>query len=184
MKKWRKWFWAIHRDLGYFFFATTVIYAISGIAINHIQDWNPNFIITTQEFTFNMPEDNGTLDKEFILGELSENDIQSSYKKHYFPSEDVLKIFLKDGSVMVDITNGDALYESIRKRPVFHTFNYLHYNPHKYWTWFSDAYAIALFLLAVTGLFLLRGKKGIIGRGAWLTALGIIIPIIFLLIYY
>jgi hypothetical protein len=30
---------------------------------------------------------------------------------------------------------------------------------------------------------MIRGKKGITGRGAWLTAAGIIIPLIFLLVY-
>jgi hypothetical protein len=38
--------------------------------------------------------------------------------------------------------------------------------------------------LAITGLFLVRGKKGITGRGAWLTALGIIIPLVYLIIYF
>jgi hypothetical protein len=40
-----------------------------------------------------------------------------------------------------------------------------------------------LILLAVTGLFILGGKNGISGRGAWLTALGIIIPALFLIFY-
>ena len=39
-------------------------------------------------------------------------------------------------------------------------------------------------LLAITGLFILKGKNGITRRGAWLTALGIVVPIIFLLINY
>ena len=42
----------------------------------------------------------------------------------------------------------------------------------------------ALIALAITGLFLVRGKKGITGRGAWLTVLGILIPMIYLLIYF
>jgi hypothetical protein len=44
--------------------------------------------------------------------------------------------------------------------------------------WFSDVYAAALALLAVTGLFVLKGKQGIKGRGAWLTASGVIVPLI------
>jgi hypothetical protein len=42
---WRKWNRAIHRDLGYLCFGLTLIYTISGIAMNHIQDWNPNYKI-------------------------------------------------------------------------------------------------------------------------------------------
>jgi hypothetical protein len=53
----------------------------------------------------------------------------------------------------------------------------------KVWTYFSDLYAVALLFLAVSGLFVLKGKNGLAGRGKWLTAIGVIIPIVFLLIY-
>ena len=42
-KRWRAWLRAIHRDLGYLAVGFTVIYALSGIAMNHIDDWDPNF---------------------------------------------------------------------------------------------------------------------------------------------
>ena len=41
--KWRRWNNVLHRDLGYFCVALTVIYAISGVAVNHIHHWNPNY---------------------------------------------------------------------------------------------------------------------------------------------
>jgi hypothetical protein len=42
-KRWRAWLRAIHRDVGYFAVGFTVIYALSGIAMNHLEDWNPSF---------------------------------------------------------------------------------------------------------------------------------------------
>jgi hypothetical protein len=48
-KRWRGWLRAIHRDVGYLAVGLTLIYAMSGLAINHIQDWDPNF--TTYEKT-------------------------------------------------------------------------------------------------------------------------------------
>ena len=46
-KKWgakaRAWLRAWHRDVGYLLVGLTVVYAVSGIAINHIDDWDPNF---------------------------------------------------------------------------------------------------------------------------------------------
>jgi len=39
-------------------------------------------------------------------------------------------------------------------------------------------------VLAISGLFILKGKNGITRRGAWLTAAGIIVPIVFLVMYY
>ena len=41
----------------------------------------------------------------------------------------------------------------------------------------------ALILVAITGLFVLKGKKGITGRGAWLTGAGVLIPLVFLVMY-
>jgi hypothetical protein len=56
--------------------------------------------------------------------------------------------------------------------------NSLHLNQAgRAWMWFSDVYAAALGFLAVTGLFVLRGKQGIKGRGAWLTAAGVLMPL-------
>ena len=41
--KWRKLFRTLHRDIGYVAAALTIAYAISGVAVNHIEDWNPNY---------------------------------------------------------------------------------------------------------------------------------------------
>ena len=178
---WRKWFRVVHRDFGYLFFGVTLVYAISGIAINHLDDWNPNYIITREEIQTDLGEGAG---REEIIDMLRTCNEADNYKNHYFPNENGLKIFLKDGVVYVNLNSGKGLIEKNRRRPVFREMNYLHYNPVKWWTWFSDLYAAALMALAITGLFLVRGRKGITGRGAWLTILGILIPLIYLFIYY
>ncbi|MBN1340198.1 MAG: PepSY-associated TM helix domain-containing protein [Bacteroidales bacterium] len=182
--KWRKWIRAIHRDLGYFFFALTVIYALSGIAINHVKEWNPNYIITNAEHRFTIPENASGLTREDVLAMLSGIGEEDNYKKHYYPFENQLKIFIDGGSVVIDLQTGFGVVEKIRRRPVFHLVNYIHYNPGKWWTTFSDFYAISLILIAFTGLFILKGSKGITARGAWLTAAGIIVPLIYILLFY
>jgi len=179
--KWRKWFRVIHRDFGYLFFGVTLVYAISGIAINHLNDWNPNYVITTEEINTSLDRSS---DKNAILSMLEDHSEHKNYKNHYYPSENGLKIFLKEGVVYVNLSTGEGLIEKSKRRPMFREMNYLHYNPVKYWTWFSDLYAGALIALAITGIFLVRGKKGITGRGAWLTILGILIPLIYLFIYF
>lgn len=178
---WRKWFRIIHRDFGYLFFGVTLVYAISGIAINHLDTWNPNYIITTGNFETRLEAGASKAD---VLEMLKEQDEEENYKNHYFPDEDNLRIFLKNGNIYVNLNTGYASMEKIRRRPVFREMNYLHYNPVKWWTWFSYLFAAALIVLAITGLFLVRGKKGITGRGAWLTVLGIIIPLLFLYLYF
>ena len=181
---WRKYNRAIHRDLGYLFFAMTVIYALSGIAVNHINDWNPNYVITDRSGNLGPVSQPETLGREQISRLLEKAGEGSKFKKHYMPSEDVIKVFVDGGSVMIYTTTGDYQVEKIRRRPVFHLVNYLHYNPGKWWTWVSDVFAGALILLAFTGLFILKGKNGITRRGAVLTLAGILIPLAFLLMFY
>ncbi len=48
----------------------------------------------------------------------------------------------------------------------------------------DDAFAVGLIFLAVSGLFMVKGKKGIKWRGTFFTIAGILIPILFLLFYY
>ena len=39
---WRRLLVVVHRDIGYLCAGLTVIYAVSGIAVNPIEGWNPN----------------------------------------------------------------------------------------------------------------------------------------------
>ena len=175
----------LHRDLGYIFFFMTIIYGLSGIALNHIDDWNPSYIIKTKELkvdTHQLKKEDLTIGSiTQLIDKYAEGE---KYKNHYFPNDNTLKIFIKDGNISLDLTTGQGQIETSKRRPVFHQFNYLHYNPQRWWTIISDIYAISLLLLAITGLFILKGKNGITGRGAWLTALGVVVPILFLLLYY
>mgnify|MGYP001179297648 FL=1 len=175
---------SLHRDLGYIFFFMTIVYGLSGIALNHLDDWNPNYIVKFSEFQIEQKLTKENLDKKQVTELIQKFAPGEKYKNHYFPNDNQLKIFIKDGNILVDLSTGYGEIETSKRRPVFHQFNYLHYNPRKWWTVISDIYAISLLLLAITGLFILKGKTGITGRGAWLTGLGILIPIIYLLIYY
>jgi len=67
---------------------------------------------------------------------------------------------------------------------LFREVNYLHYNPIKYWTWYSDIFAGALIILALSGILIPRGDQGITRRGAWMVVLGVLIPFIYLLVYF
>ena len=184
MKTLRKWSRILHRDIGYFFIGTTLIYGISGIALNHMSDWNPNYTIEINNFETDLNLSNSKDVKEQILLLLDNVDHRKNYKKHYYPSNNRLKIFLKGGSsIVVNIINGYGTAEKIKKRPLFFEVNYLHYNPNKIWTWFSDIFAAALILFAITSFFMVKGKKGITGIGGIYTVLGILIPLLFLLFY-
>jgi uncharacterized protein len=173
----------LHRDLGYFFFGMTIIYAISGIALNHRHQWNPNYIITRGEFKSEKAAAGEQIDRQFALEILKELNLNAVYRTHLVAGGN-LRIYTDGGSVNIDLEDGSGSYEIIRKRPVFNQVNFLHYNtPKKLWTWFSDIYAGGLIVLAATGLFMIKGRNGITGRGAWLTVSGVIIPLVLLFLY-
>ncbi len=183
--KLRKLNYILHRDLGYLFFGMCIIYAVSGIALNHLRDWNPNYVIKKFDVTLSEKINRDSITKEWIESFLEDIDVPKEYKKHYFPSNSMLKVFLMHGNVEVNLESGKGTLETIRKRPILNEFNYLHYNPGVAWKWFSDIFCVALFILAGSGLFIIRsGKNSIKGwRGITYTAIGIIIPLILFLMY-
>ncbi len=176
---------ALHRDFGYFFAAMTIIYALSGIALNHRKDWNPNYNIRRTEHLVKIPADLHTNEKLVVEQILKQIGQEKNYRQYYFPSVDELKIFMiGGGSVAVNLSNGKLLFENLYKRPLFFEVNFLHYNPGELWMWFSDFFCVALMVLAIGGLFILKGKNGITRRGAWLASAGILVPVVFLIMYY
>ncbi len=177
----RKWSRILHRDIGFFFIGTTLIYGLSGIALNHINDWNPNYFVEVKTFETQVSLEKDEAIKTHILELLDEIAPNETYKQHYYPQNDQIKIFLSGGSsVIVNLESGKGQAEFLRKRVLFYEANYLHYNPNSWWKWFSDIYAGALILFAITSLFMVRGKYGMRGWGGIYTALGIIIPLLFL----
>lgn len=183
---WRKWNRWLHRETGFLFFGMAIIYGISGIALNHgvARHWNPGIISRSETFQYQAPLQKSDINRAVIEELLELTGETSKFKQYYFPNKDFLMIYLKGGHITMELATGNVSLTSVRNRPVFNELNYLHYNkPKKLWTWFSDLFAFSLILLAISGLVMVRGKKGITGRGGIMVAAGILIPLIFLIIY-
>lgn len=175
----------LHRDLGYFFFGMFVVYGLSGIALNHVHEWNPNYIITQDTIYSDLILKN-PVSEDAVIQLLEETGrSKKELKKFYHPNKTSLKIFVQNGSITMDLLTGTGYIEEIRNRPVFKEINFLHYNNAKrLWTWFSDIFAGAMIIIAITGLFILKGKNSIAGKGLWYMIAGIVIPLLLFLIYY
>lgn len=172
---------ATHRDLGYFFSALIIVYCISGIALNHVDDWNPDFILKKRiiklERTYTAAEIKDKQITEFgkLVGE-------ENYKVFDFPTSDQVKIYYNNASLHVHFSRKEAVYEQVARRPVFYQLNVIHRNSLKGWKWASDAFAFLLIVLNITGLFILKGRYGITGRGKWLIAAGTLPPVLAIII--
>lgn len=123
----------LHRDLSYLFAGALLVYAISGICLNHKRDFNSDYSIRLTEYTLEspLPVEKDGWDKDYVLGLLEPlGEPRENYTQHYFPDEHTVKVFLKGGSsLQADIRSGQARYESLRKRPLLPALNRLHYNP-------------------------------------------------------
>ena len=179
--KLRKLIIATHRDVGYFFAGLTVIYAVSGIAVNHIEDWNPSYVIRTDAVSVGeLPSGDSQLIADTVLERMG---IAERPESTVRMAPDQLKIFLHQRTLTVTIPTGELVDEHARRRYAFFEVNYLHLNHGKgFWTWFADAYAVGLLLLACTGIFIITGKKGLGGRGRWLLLAGLTIPLAYLIL--
>jgi uncharacterized protein len=172
-----------HRDLGYIIAGMTIIYALSGIALNHKHDWNPNYIFDSRTFTAETPITRETFGDDTARDILKQIGLEKEFKASYFPSGNKATIFINGGYVTVNAATGGGVVERISKRPLFYQVNFLHYNPGVWWKYFSDIYCVALILVTITGLFILKGRNGITKRGAILTLAGVLLPVLFLFIY-
>lgn len=181
----RKWMRNIHRDLSYLFAGVICVYAISGICLNHKRDFNSNITITRSSLalTGEFPSAADSIDKDILHGLIGQLPDTETYTKHACVGENSIKVFFKGGSSLeINMDNGEASYEKIRKRKFFSSLNRLHYNPTRWWTWFSDIFAVCLLIITLTGLFMLKGPKGLMGRGGIELLIGILIPLLFILL--
>jgi hypothetical protein len=178
---WRKLIIATHRDVGYFFAGLTVIYAISGIAVNHIDDWNPSYVISSEVRSVGeLPDGEPRSIATEVLARLDIGETPESVVR-MTPKE--LRIFLDQRTLVVALPTGEVVDERSRRRIAFFEANYLHLNHGKgFWTWFADLYAVGLVVLACTGIFIITGKKGLGGRGRWLLIAGLAIPLVYLVL--
>ena len=177
----RKWSRLIHRDISYFFAGILIIYCISGIYMNHRDSMNVHYTIDRIEFENKEYPKDKKLSEAEVRALLANYDLASSYTKHYYPQENRLKVFIKGGSSLeLNQINGRGVVEILSKRPLVSDMVKLHYNPGKWWTWFSDFFCIAMIVVVISGFTMMKGSKGFIGRGGLLLLAGILIPIIIL----
>lgn len=191
LKKARPWrFYSIllHRYLGYFFLGITVVYALSGLAVNHVDQWNPNYMTEKQQVQLAPLKDKENLSSAEAKTLYQKLGIKQAFNPQnvFYPDPHSIEILLSENDkITLSTETWKAEREQIRRRPVLHLFNALHLNePKKAWTLYADSYAIGLLVLALTGLLMKKGKKGIWGEAGIWTVAGMILPVALILLYY
>ncbi|WP_163325193.1 PepSY-associated TM helix domain-containing protein [Draconibacterium mangrovi] len=173
----------LHRDFGYFIVAMTIVYVVSGIYLNHRHDFNPDYKIIITDFIHDLqPQQSYTDDEIQQIVESVQPDVV--YKKHYVDNDGDIKVFIANGEVIIFPGAGEGRMRYLQRRPLVFSMNKLHRATlGTVWKWVSDTMAVILLFVAVSGLFILKGKRGLQRWGWWLTVAGFIVPLIFVILY-
>jgi uncharacterized protein len=178
---WRAWLRAMHRDFGNAAVGLTLVYAMSGLAVNHIADWEPSFTSYQQAHELGGPIA-GTDDEAAatVLAKLGET---GAPRDVYRAAPDDLQLVFDKRTLHVNTATGRVLDEGQRPRFFLRAANWLHLNRGKRaWTYVADVYAAGLLFLALSGIFLNPGRKGLVGRGGILLVLGAAVPVAYVVL--
>ncbi len=173
--KLNKWLRILHRDLGYLLVGITIIYGVSGYLLNHMDGKDPAF--ETTEVTIQLPRQ---LEQEALHSMLSANNNLPEVKRILVGNDEFSRVMFNGGIGVYNSQTGEFSYELHRKKPIIYAINKLHYNKVHGWTIMGDIFAFSLIFLAISGMVLVKGKNGFKRRGVWLVAVGLIIPILYI----
>jgi hypothetical protein len=200
--KWRRTLILLHRDAGFLCLGVTLIYAISGMAVNHREHWNYNKYSDTEVTQVGKPaellgelpaERRKVLDADLTTLTAEEEKLlrrrlrealgrTAEPQNAFWRGPDELSLFFKPGdkdTVNYRPSTGAAEQIRMRDRWLLRQLNFLHLNESKgIWTYVADVFAVLLAFLAISGVIVVKGRRGLRGRGGVLLAIGIAIPVL------
>jgi len=182
-KRWRAWLRALHRDLGYLTVGLTIIYAISGLAINHIGQWDPNFTTVHRELTIDKipaetPDDVAIATAAKKIGGIDEAGVKGAVRYG-----DEIHFEQPGGTIVVYGDSGLVVEDARESRFFLRMANWLHeVRGKKAWMYIADAYACILLFLAVGGMFMIKGRLGLKWRGLILVGAGAMVPTLYVIL--
>ncbi|HKM93564.1 MAG TPA: hypothetical protein VJY41_07930 [Prolixibacteraceae bacterium] len=171
----RKWLRILHRDIGFFIVGITLVYAVSGIILNHKKLHNdPAYRTVVVENKIPVGLTIGELELFFA------NCFDAYVLNKVLPDNEQYQLFIKGGIGSYNPNTGLLQFEVYKKKPLVFFINKLHYNQKKYWTAPADVFGGILIFLALSGIFMVRGKKGILGRGKCYLMAGFVFVLLYI----
>ena len=181
----RKWSRLIHRDLSFFFAGMVLIYAISGIVMNHRDTINPNFSIERKEYKIaeKLPGKRGN-EKGNVLNSAATIGRGRQLYQALFPEnghhESVLE---RRVQLAGKRPYGRGSLRICHPPPAHRSNGTPALQPRTMVDLLCGYFRSRLIIITLSGVIMLKGSKGIIGRGGIEMIVGIVIPILFLLFF-
>ncbi|MDR2466002.1 MAG: PepSY-associated TM helix domain-containing protein [Prevotellaceae bacterium] len=167
----------VHRDLGFAVVGVSLVYGISGIYLNHLDGKDPAY--RTEERSLQL---SAGLDEKQLADAWNADAELPPLKRVFRIDEDHFRLMLDGGVAVYNSADGRADYERHTRREFVYWINRLHYNKVKGWSPVADFFAGSVLFLAVSGMFIVRGKAGLAGRGKWYLLGGLLVPVLWVLI--
>jgi len=105
------------------------------------------------------------LDDIFRRFQINENSLRISYAIH---------------DVEIDMTSGQGKVITYKTTPLLGQMTKLHVDTSKWWIYYSDIFGLAMLTIAITGMFIEKGRNSFRSRGWKLALIGLLFPLIFL----
>lgn len=171
---------AIHRDLGYFYVGLIISFAVSGIMMNHRNQWHPEKYVIEKSY-FNVPPlDESKINDSTVQELVKANGITDKFRRQSVKRGE-LRISLEKTDIDIDIKTGKAEVTSFINTPVISQIMKLHKNTSDWWIYYGDIFGLSLITIAITGTMLLAKSKYSFKRRGWKLALaGVVFPLLVL----
>lgn len=171
----------LHRDIAYFYLGLIISFSISGIALNHRRDWNPQkYTYEKKDIQYSIPLNEIEIDEPWLAEFSSSLEIEQRIRKTTLDDGE-FKVFYEYDIVSIDANTGIGEHEMVRRIPVLGQMSFLHITTEPMWIWYSDIFGLAMLTIAFTGMFISKGQFSFVRRGWKLSLVGIIFP--FLILY-
>ncbi len=161
-----------HRDIGYFVVAISLVYGLSGILLTHKEAFPVISTLETRD-TLQTGLDIASFSQQWTH---SYPDMELS---KCFKNNENIRFYFDGGKGSYEAANGCVAFENYKKHHFTAFLTDLHFNQKKGWKYFADFFSICLIFLAISGLFMVKGKNGLRKRGIWIMLAGIILVVVF-----
>lgn len=168
-----------HRDIAYFYLGLIIAFSFSGIFLNHRQKWHPRrYTSETKEITAPIVQKDSVTDA--YVARFTEQQQVEDQVRRFQVTDNTLRISYVNHDAEVDITTGLGKLITYKTTPLLGQMTKLHVDTSQWWIYYSDIFGVAMLVIAITGMFIERGKNSFQSRGWKLALLGLIFPLIFL----
>jgi hypothetical protein len=169
----------IHRDIAYFYLGLIIAFSISGIALNHRVNFNPQeYTVKVEAIELQLPADVTALTDDFFK-QATKPFIDEELRSVRHRGNEI-KLYFKDAFATINSKTGKGEIEFVETIPVLGQMTILHKTTNVWWIWFSDIFGVAMLTIAITGMLMTKGKNGFADRGWKFATVGLIFPFIFL----